>query len=278
MKEIILDTLKDTLILIPFLFIAFLIIEIIEHKLNKKSKEAISKSGKFGPLFGSLVGLIPQCGFGAIATNLFSTRVITLGTLISVYLTTSDEMLIILITEGIKWKSILTILGIKFIIGLICGYIIDIFFKTKEKTKQDYHICEEEHCHCEESIIKSSIFHTIKIIIFIAIITLILNIILDYKGAEFLNKILLKETYFSSFIASLIGLIPNCASSVIITELYINNHIYLSTTIAGLLTNCGVSLLILFKQNKNLKENIKIVSIIYIVGVLSGIILKIFGL
>ena len=264
MKEIILDTLKDTLILIPFLFIAFLIIEIIEHKLNKKSKEAISKSGKFGPLFGSLVGLIPQCGFGAIATNLFSTRVITLGTLISVYLTTSDEMLIILITEGIKWKSILTILGIKFIIGLICGYIIDIFFKSKEKTKQDYHICEEEHCHCEESIIKSSIFHTIKIIIFIAIITLILNIILDYKGAEFLNKILLKETYFSSFIASLIGLIPNCASSVIITELYINNHIYLSTTIAGLLTNCGVSLLILFKQNKNLKENIKIVSIIYI--------------
>lgn len=281
MKEVIIDTLVDALKLIPFLFVAFLIMEFIEHKFSNQSKKKMEKAGKFGPVIGSLLGALPQCGFSAMATNLYATRIITVGTLISIYLSTSDEMLPILISHQTNIGLILKIILIKIIIGMICGFLIDFILRTKHKTK-DYEIkdfCIEEHCNCDShkhGILKSSIHHTIHIIFFIMIITLILNTGIHYLGEDNISKLFLKDNIFSPFISSLIGLIPNCGASVVLTELYLNNTISLASCMAGLLTGSGVALLILFKVNKNMKDNIKILITIYLIGAISGLIIGLF--
>lgn len=273
MKDIIIDTLIDTLKLVPFLFIAFLLIELFEHKFSKKSIKVVESSGKYGPILGSFLGIIPQCGFSVMATNLYVTRLITLGTLISIYLSTSDEMLPILISEKAEFSLIIKILLIKLFIGMLVGFIIDKIFKVK-KEKKNYDICEEEHCHCKESIIISSLKHTLNIVVFILLINFILNICFNYLGQDYLSKILLKDSFFGPFISSLIGLIPNCGASVMLTELYINNAINFGSLISGLLTGSGIAIMILFKTNKHFLENLKVIGILYIVGVLSGIIIE----
>lgn len=281
MADVIVDTLIDGLKLIPFLFLAFLIIEIIEHKLTGKSKKIISKSGKFGPVVGSALGIVPQCGFSVIATNLYVTRIISLGTLISIYLSTSDEMLPILLSENVEMLTILKILGVKFVIGILYGFIIDFIFRKKEKEEEvNYSICEDEHCHCDckngkGGIIKSALKHTGNTILFIAIISFILNVVLEFWGEEFLSKIFLKDSIFGPLVSSLVGLIPNCGSSVMITELYLNNAISFGSTIAGLLTGSGVAILVLFKTNKNLKENLAILGTLYGLGAVTGIIIEV---
>ena len=277
MKEIILDTILDTIKLLPFLFIAFLIIEYIEHKLTDKSKKVITKSKKYGPVLGSILGVIPQCGFSALATNLYITRIITLGTLFSVYLSTSDEMLPILISEKVDISIIIKILLIKMLFGMLYGIIIDIVIrKNKIKRKEEnYDICDDEHCHCEKGIVIPSLKHTLNITLYIFIITFILNSVFYYIGEDYLSKLFLKNTIYGPFITSLIGLIPNCGASVVITELYINNTISYASLIGGLLTGSGSALLILFKQNKNIKENIFIASLLYLLGAFSGLIIEI---
>lgn len=280
MKEIVLDTLLDALKLLPFLFIAFLIMEYIEHKFNEKGKNKISKAGKFGPIFGSLLGAVPQCGFSVMATNLYATRIITVGTLISIYLSTSDEMLPILISEGTKASVIFEILIVKIIIGMICGFVID-FVLRKKHSKKDYEIkdfCLEHHCDCNHGIIKSSLKHTLNIILFIILITFLLNVGIYYLGEENIGKLFLKDSVFAPFISSLIGLIPNCGASVIITELYLSGVISSSSCVSGLLTGSGVALLVLFKVNKDKKANFKILLTLYLIGAISGVIIKIITL
>ena len=228
MQEILIDILKDTTIdsikLLPFLFITYLIMEYIEHKTSSQVKRVIQKSGKLGPLLGGIVGIIPQCGFSVSATNLYSARVITLGTLISVYLTTSDEMLPILISETMPISTILTILGIKLLIGIIAGFIIDFvarkLHKEKGETKIE-EICEHEHCHCEKNIVLSALKHTLNIFLFIFFITLIINGIIGLIGQESIANIVSKNVILGPVIAGIIGLIPNCASSVVLTELFV---------------------------------------------------------
>ena len=276
MQEIILDTILDCLKILPFLFIAFLIIEFFEHKLSHKTEDTIKKAGKFGPLFGSLLGALPQCGFSVLATNLYITRIISLGTLIAIYLSTSDEMLPILIAEKAPIDSILFLVVLKILIGMICGFIIDLIIR-KEETKEHFEICEHDHCDCEHGIVMSAIKHTLKILIFIFIITFILNAAFHYIGEDNIKHIFDKTNFFTPFIAALIGLIPNCGSSIILTELYITNILPLSSALAGLLANSGVALLILFKSNKNIKENLKIVGILYSISAITGLLLKIFG-
>jgi len=280
MKEVILDTLLDTIKLIPFLFIAFLLIELMEHKLSNKSKKIITKSKKYGPVLGSLLGALPQCGFSVMATNLYVTRIITLGTLISIYLSTSDEMLPILISEKAPFNLIAKIILIKVLLGIIYGIITDILFTKvfKNKDKENYEICDKEHCHCKEHILLSALKHTLKIALFILITTFILNTLFHYVGEEFLSKILLKDNIFGPFITCLIGLIPNCGASVILTELYLNNAISLAALLSGLLSSSGSALLVLFKSNKNIKENIFILSLLYLIGVFTGIILEVVNL
>ena len=268
MLDIILDTLIDLLKIIPFLFVAFLIMEYFEHSLSKKKN--VLKNKKVGPIVGSLLGVIPQCGFSVMATNLFSSRVITIGTLIAIYLSTSDEMLPILITNKVSFKLILIILLIKIIIGIIFGYIIDFFWK-KEETK-DFSICDDDHCHCEKGIFKSSFIHTLKISSYILITTFLLNTLIYYLGEDTISKILLKNNFFGPFLASLVGLIPNCSASIILTELYLSKVITTGMLIGGLLTGSGIGLLVLFKVNKDKKENFFILISIYLIGVLVGII------
>lgn len=276
--EILEETIIDSVKLLPFLFITYLIMEYIEHKTSDKVKTIIKKSGKFGPVLGAIVGIFPQCGFSVSATNLYSARVITLGTLISVYLATSDEMLPILITEAVPISTILTILAIKLIIGMMAGFLIDFIIRTvKKETLEEGKIeelCEHEHCHCENGIVKSALKHTFNIFIFIFIITLIINIVITLIGEENIAHFVSQNFVLGPVIAGLIGLIPNCASSVILTELFIENVISMPVLISGVAVNAGVGLLVLFKTNKNIKENIKIVGLLYFIGVISGMILE----
>lgn len=277
MKEVLLDTLLDAIKIIPFLFVTFLLMEYIEHGFTKKGKEKIKKTGNLGPFFGSLLGAVPQCGFSVMATNLYATRIVTLGTLISIYLSTSDEMLPILISQKCSFSIIIKILLIKVLIGMLAGFIIDFIIRKKTKSS-NYEIkkfCDEEHCDCEHGIIKSSIKHTFNILIFIIVITLLLNLGFYYFGNDSIEKLFLKDSFFSPFISSLIGLIPNCGASVILTELYLNNVISFASVIAGLLTGSGVALLVLFKINKNVKENVKILLTVYFIGALSGVMIEI---
>lgn len=294
MLEIIEETLIDALKLLPFLFITYLIMEYIEHKMGHKTKSAIKKSGKWGPIIGSILGVFPQCGFSVSATNLYAGRVITLGTLIAVYLSTSDEMLPIFISEAVSPIIILKILGIKLIIGMIAGVILDLFVnliiknknkkivqQNEEDSEEDEigHMCEEEHCHCNESgILKSAIHHTLSILVFIVLITFIINTVVYFVGEETIAGWILNKPVIGPVIASLIGLIPNCAASVIITNMYLENVISLGSMISGLLTGAGVGLAVLFKTNSKIKENIGIIILLYAIGVISGIMIDLIGI
>ena len=282
MLEILEHTVEDSVKLIPFLFLTYLLMEYIEHKTKEKTKETIKKSGKFGPLIGSLLGIIPQCGFSVSATNLYAARVITLGTLISVYLSTSDEMLPIFLSEGVAIDVILKILAIKLIIGMIAGFLIDLVINLKNKGKVEEEkiidLCEKEHCHCEHGIFKSALKHTANIFIFIFIITFVINTAIHIIGEDNIAGFMLDRPILGPIISGIIGLIPNCASSVIITQMYLENIISVGTMIAGLLVGAGVGLAVLFRTNKGIKENIKITVLLYGIGVVSGIILELIGL
>lgn len=282
MLDVIIDTLIDSVKLLPFLFITYLIMEYIEHKTKNKTKETIKKSGKFGPLIGSILGIFPQCGFSVSATNLYSARVITLGTLIAVYLSTSDEMLPIFITETVPIDIILKVLAIKLLVGIIAGFLIDLVIRIIKKDKQEnkkiLDICEKEHCGCEHGIVKSAIKHTLSIFVFILLVVLVINIVIYFIGEEKIEGLLHNQPILGPAIAGIIGLIPNCASSVIITQMYLDNVISAATMISGLLVGAGVGLAVLFRTNKGIKENIKIVILLYFIGTLSGVILELLRL
>lgn len=282
MIDVIKDTLFDAIKLLPFLFLTYLLMEYLEHKTGEKTKHIVEKAGKLGPLWGGVLGIVPQCGFSAAAANLYSGRVITLGTLLAVFLSTSDEMLPILISETAPIELILKILSIKLIIGVLAGFLIDGVYsliKRKNKINENKaeeaigHMCECEHCDCEHGIVKSAIKHTINILLFIILITFSINTLIYLIGEENVSNAIASVPFVGILVASLFGLIPNCAGSVIITELYLLKLISLGSMIAGLLVGSGVGILILFRSNHNIKENLKITGILYIIGIISGFII-----
>ena len=271
MLDCLLDGLLDTLKVLPYLFITFLVLELIEHKLNKKNQKVLAKNKQYGPVVGGLLGALPQCGFSSMAANLFSARVITMGTLIAVFLSTSDEMLPIMISEKVNILLLLKIIGFKVLVGIFIGLIVDLIYRknSKETIKE---LCEHDHCSCDhEGVFKSSLIHTLKTGLFILIANLLIGVIIFEVGEENVSNLLLNGNLLTYFLASLIGLVPNCAGSVIITELYLAKVISVGTMLSGLLTGSGIGILLLFKSNKNIKENITILSVIYIVGVIVGI-------
>ena len=278
MKECIIDALIDTLKLLPYLLITFLLLEFLEHKFSKNNEKILSKTKKGGPIIGGILGALPQCGFSSMAAELFSSRVITMGTLIAVFLSTSDEMLPIMISEKVSILLLLKIISFKVLVGLTIGFLIDLLYK-KNKKEEEIHIhelCEHDHCDCEhDGVFLASIKHTLQIGLFILIANLIISIIIFKVGENNLGNVLLHKNFLTYFIASLIGLIPNCAGSVIITELYLSKLISIGNLLSGLLTGSGLGILLLFKTNKNIKENLSILSIIYFVGVIVGIIVDI---
>jgi hypothetical protein len=213
-----------------------------------------------------------------MATNLYTTRIISLGTLIAIYLSTSDEMLPILISNQTSLNTILKILIIKFVIGVACGFIIDLILRNKNDViNADYEICNDEHCDCEhQSVFVSALKHTLNILAFIVVITFILNTVFYYIGTDKISSLFGNNIVLGPILASLIGLIPNCGASVMITELYLNSAVSLGSAIASTLTGSGVALLVLFRENHNVKENVSIMLLIYFIGVVSGILLNLF--
>lgn len=279
--DVLLDALIDTLKIFPFLFITYFIMESIEHKMGEHAKNTIKKSGKVGPLVGALLGAFPQCGFSTAASTLYSGRVITVGTLIAVYLSTSDEMIPIFISEHIPVSVMLEIILLKVFTGIIAGFLIDYSVRVLSKNKKTevepeiHHLCEHENCHCEEqSPLRSSFTHSIKITVFILIVNVVLGFVISLVGEDALASLLTNKPVIGEMIAGLIGLIPNCAASVVVTQLYLDGALSFSAMMSGLLTGAGVGLLVLFRSNDNLKKNIQIVGILYVVGVVCGIIMS----
>ena len=270
-------SLLDTLKLVPFLFLTYLFMEFIEHKTSNKVKRIVHKSGKAGPFIGGLLGAIPQCGFSASAASLYAGRVVSLGTLIAIFLSTSDEMLPILISEAADVKLILQILGLKVLIGMIAGFVIDfvMHFKKKQETEEFkiHDMCEHGHCHCEKSIWKSALKHTLQIVLFILIVNLVLNFVIEFVGEDSLKNLFFTKPIIGELISGLVGLIPNCASSVVITQLFLEGVISFGAMMSGLLVGSGVGILVFFKVNESVKDNLKVVALLYAIGVGCGILL-----
>lgn len=276
MSDSIIDAFIDTIKIIPYLFVAFLILEFLEHKLSHKNEDFLRKNKKYGPIIGGILGGLPQCGFSTMASSLFSSKVITMGTVVAVFLSTSDEMLPIMVSESVSITSILTIIGFKVLIGIVVGLAVDFIFKKKYEKEHIHDLCSRDHCDCEhDGLFKSSLKHTIKIAFFILIANVFINLIIFLIGEEVLKQFLEGGNIFTYFISSLIGLIPNCASSVIITELYLSNLISIGTLFSGLLTGSGIGLLLLFKNNDNKLENFTILGIVYFIGVFVGLLVDI---
>ena len=228
LEHALLHTIEDSIKLLPFLFLTYLVMEYIEHKMGEKSKKIVKNSGKFGPLIGGVLGVFPQCGFSAAAANLYAGRVITLGTLIAIFLSTSDEMLPILISEQVDPMIIAKIIGMKLLIGIVAGFVMDAFVKghnhkghEHDEEMHIHSVCDHDHCHCEEGIFKSACIHTLQIFAFIAIITFVLNLGVEAIGEDTLASLILNQPVIGPVLSGIVGLIPNCASSVVITQLYL---------------------------------------------------------
>lgn len=279
--DICLDAGIDSIKLFPFLFVTYLAMEYLEHKTTAKTKNMISKAGKFGPILGGILGALPQCGFSAAASNLYAGRVISVGTLIAIFLSTSDEMLPIMISEKMGITLILQILLVKMVIGVVVGILVDVtlMLLNRQVAQGDiHHLCEHEHCHCEKSLVKSALKHSLQIFTFIFVISLILNAIVMSVGTDALSNFVAKGNIVSIFFAALVGLIPNCAASVVITQLYLEHIISTGAMLAGLLVGSGVGVLVVFRMNHHLKENMMIVTFLYVTGVLFGLVFEGFGI
>lgn len=274
MLDILLDTFLDSLKLLPFLLITYLLMEYLEHKSLKSNTKLMERAGKLGPLWGSILGVLPQCGFSVASSNLYVSRVISLGTLISIYLSTSDEMLVVLLSKSVSIKIILLLVILKVLVGMSFGFLIDFLFR-KKNNNFDSELCEREDCHCGSNIFTSSIKHTFNTYIFILGVTFLFNVLTSFVSMDKVSLFLRNFSFLTPFILGVIGLIPSCASSVIITELFLDNVISLGSALAGLFANSGVALAVLFRNNKNRKENFLILGILYIISVVSGIIINI---
>lgn len=313
---------SDTLYLIPFLFLTYVAMEWLEHRTAGKTQEAIQHAGAAGPIVGAVLGVVPQCGFSAAAATLYAGRVVTLGTLFAVFLSTSDEMLPIFIAEQVPVETIAKILGAKLLIGMIMGFIVDTVLRLARRDKQKlriHELCEQDRCHCNnecatcesnpelvyqhhddcaagcshehhahehdhdhshgwKSILKSALIHTVQVGVFVFLITLALNYVLEVVGEDALASFLGSNTVLSVLASALVGLIPNCAASVAIAQLYLEGVLGAGAMMAGLLVSAGVGLLVLLRANRPLRQTIAIIVLLYVTGVAWGLVGNAFGI
>lgn len=280
--DVLIETIIDSAKLLPFLFLTYVLMEYMEHHTGNKMVALMKKSGRFGPAIGAVAGLIPQCGFSAAASGLYAGRVISMGSLIAIYLSTSDEMLPLLISKQAPPKVIGSILGIKVLTGMIAGFLIDgishLSNKGKDTENHIHEMCEHEHCHCEDGILKSALRHTLKVFLFIFITTFVITYFMEGIGVAGIQYVTVGESYGVILLASLAGLIPNCATSVALTELYMGGMLSGAALMAGLLVGAGVGTLVLVRVNKKPLENIKIISILWLIGLTVGCLMKALGI
>ena len=275
-----LEAVLDSLRLLPFLFVTYLIMEFIEQRMGDKAERLVRRAGKLGPVCGSALGVIPQCGFSAAASSLFSGRVITLGTLIAVYLSTSDEMLPVMLSEAVPVSTILGVLAFKFAAGAVFGFVVDAVFKSRREGINIKGFCERENCKCEEGgILKAALKHTVSVYIFVLLVMAAVSAVIYALGEENIAAAISGQPLLGELAAGAVGLIPNCSASVVITQLYIEGLIGAGPLISGLLTGAGVGLLVLFRTNRqNLRQNLRITALLYIIGVVCGMLVSFFNI
>lgn len=302
-------SIEDTLYLIPFLFVTYLAMEWLEHKAGDKAEEAVRRAGAAGPVVGALVGIVPQCGFSAAAATLWAGRVITLGTLFAVFLSTSDEMLPIFLAEQVAPMTILKIMGVKLMIGMVMGFVVDAAVRLARRDREKlriHELCERDHCHCNDdceaceqqpelaydfehdeehehhheggSILRSALKHTVQVTVFIFIITLVLDGALELVGEDALAAFLGSNPVLSVLGSALVGLIPNCAASVVIAQLYVEGALGAGAMMAGLLVSAGVGLLVLFRTNRGLRQNLIVLAGLWATGAFWGLIISAFDI
>lgn len=285
------DAILDSFHILPLLFIVFLIIELIEFFYSEKINSFMKKSEKSAPLIGSLAAIIPQCGFSVIASTLYIRRFITKGTLIGIYLATSDEAIPILLANPTHTHLVVPVVGLKLLIGIVAGYLIDFVLKDKkyipivEEADSDDDLHADEGC-CHHSVshrrkrelIYHPLKHTFNIFIFILLITVLLNFVLAvYAEHSVLHLLLGKVKILEPVITAFVGLIPNCAVSIALTMLLIKGSISFGAVMSGLLSNAGLGILVLCRHNENYKDTLKIISILLCISIVSGLIIQIFA-
>lgn len=275
--DVFLDATIDSIKMLPFLFVAFLAIEALEHYSEEFSEKMMRKARKAGPVIGAILGCFPQCGFSVMGANLFAARVISAGTLLSIFLATSDEAILIILGNPGYAKEVVWLLGAKVIIAIVAGYSVNIIFG--DRLRSDVigpDICEHCGCHDERTgILLPAWRHTIKVFAYIYVLNFVLGFLVELFGITRISTIMLNGTIIQPFITALVGLIPNCAASVLLTQLYLHQAISFASVISGLCTGAGVGLLVLFRVNRDRMENIKILGLLYAIAVISGIIIQI---
>lgn len=355
--DILLDAGRDTLSLVPFLLVTYLALETLEHVAGDRVNGAIKRAGAAGPVVGSLLGIVPQCGFSAMAATLYAGRVVTLGTLVAVFLSTSDEMLPLLLAEQVPVQTLAMLLASKALIALVTGFIVDAAIRGLRRNARahaairrtvlgtaanpahvncahDDHtggdiidevaeagvsadhiheLCERDHCGCDEdederghdyshdhghadeherhhdhshshegapivSIIRSAISHTVQVSVFIFLVTLVLVAVLETFGESAIEQFLRGNETLAVLGSALVGLIPNCSASVVITQLYLEGALQLAPMLAGTLISAGVGYLVLFRTNRSARENVVFLIMMYVIGTGWGLILSAFGL
>ena len=271
--DVIFETLLDAAKMMPILYLAYLLMEVLEQHAGEKINQSIAKVGKAGPLLGAALGIVPQCGFSGAIAGFYAGGIATLGTLIAVFLSTSDEMLPLMISEGVQAGVLLKILLSKFAAGVVFGYLVDLVFRGHTEAHIE-DICEQDHCDCENTNIwLAAAIHCLKVMGLILLVTFLLNLAFELGGADIFKNILPDIPVVSEILAGLVGLIPSCSASVLLTELYLNGVIHAGALIAGLSANAGVGLLVLFRQHRHLTGNFKITGLLYACSVAAGILL-----
>ena len=333
--DILADAVRDTLVLVPFLFVTYLVLETLEHVAGERVDAAVRRAGAAGPVVGAVLGVVPQCGFSAMGATLYAGRVVTLGTLVAVFLSTSDEMLPLLVAEQVDVGLVVRILVAKAAIGLAVGLAADAALKALRArprahaalrrgvlgpssgaslveelseagsgAERIHELCERAHCHCDDaeghhhahdglghghahahgrsgalrSVLKGATSHTVQVTVFVFAVTLVLAALLDTVGEDALASALSSNAVLATFLSGLVGLIPNCAASIVITQLYLEGALATGPMMAGSLAAAGAGFLVLFRTNASMRENVAILALLYVVGVASGLVILALGL
>lgn len=343
--------LEDTLALVPFLFVTYIALEALEHAAGARANAVVRRAGAAGPVAGALLGVVPQCGFSAMAATLYAGRVVTLGTLVAVFLSTSDEMLPMLVAERVDAGLLFRVLGLKVLVALITGVLADLAIRALRKNARVHaflrrtvfsvrrdgmeadvvdqmaeggetaehicRLCEQDHCGCGHdhahvhgdehghedadghvagcdhdhghshaggrfgivgSIVMSAVSHTVQVSLFIFLVTFALVLVLETVGEDALAAFLSGNQLLAVFASALVGLVPNCSASVVITQLYLEGVLGFAPLMAGLLTSAGVGYLVLFRTNRHPRENAVIVVGLFLVACVWGLVFAALGM
>ncbi len=328
--DVLTESAIDTLKLIPFLFLTYLAMEALEHSASHHVRAAVEKSGKAGPVVGSILGALPQCGFSAMAATLYAGRVVTAGTLVAVILSTSDEMIPVFVARQESPTRLFGILALKVIVGIVAGLLVDVALRMLHRTGDGHahihELCERAHCHCEDvedengsaeaeseaeseaqaatagehddvarraheqahghdhhshglwPIVRSALVHTVQVTVFIFLVTFVFGLLIEGVGEDAIGELLADHPVRATFIAALVGLIPNCGASVALTELFLDGTLAAGPMVAGLLVSGGVGLLVLWRTNADLRQNAAVTGVVYAVGVAVGLLVGATGM